>query len=231
MLVAAPLARFIPLAALAAVLAVVAWNMAEKFEFAAIIRASWGDALVLLSTFLLVVFTNLSQGILAGFGIGTLLFLHRMAQSVEVETGVPAATDDVADTVGAARTRYDGVLASDPDIVVCRISGAFFFGAAETIGAALDRIGEHPKAYVVDVASVPVLDSTGAATVRGFVRKAHKRGAAVYISGAGPAIRKTLLSHGIGPEQVGFVATVGEAVTSYRAGEAATLGSAEAAAA
>ena len=229
-LVAAPLARFIPLAALAAVLAVVAWNMAEKFEFWAIVRASWGDALVLLSTFLLVVFTNLSQGILVGFGIGTLLFLHRMAQSVEVETGVPAATEDVADTEGGARTRYDGVLATDPDIVVCRISGAFFFGAAETIGAALDRIGEHPKAYVVDVASVPVLDSTGAATVRGFVRKAHKRGAAIYISGAGPAIRKTLLSHGIGPAQVGFAATVGEAVTSYRTGGAAKLASAAVAA-
>ena len=85
MLVAAPLASYIPLAALAAVLAVVAWNMAEKHEFATLIRASRGDAVVLLATFLLVVFRDLTEGILVGFGIGALLFLHRMAQAVEVE--------------------------------------------------------------------------------------------------------------------------------------------------
>ena len=84
MLTAAPLASYIPLAALAAVLAVVAWNMAEKHEFVTLVRASRGDALVLLATFLLVVFRDLTEGILIGFGLGALLFLHRMAQAVEV---------------------------------------------------------------------------------------------------------------------------------------------------
>ena len=87
MLVAAPLAGFIPLAALPAVLAVVAWNMAEKHEFATLLRASRGDAVVLLATFLLVVFRDLTEGILVGFGLGALLFLHRMAQAIEVERG------------------------------------------------------------------------------------------------------------------------------------------------
>ena len=68
-----------------AVLAVVAWNMAEKHEFATLLRASRGDAVVLLVTFLLVVFRDLTEGILVGFGLGALLFLHRMAQAVEVE--------------------------------------------------------------------------------------------------------------------------------------------------
>ena len=85
MLVAAPLASFIPLAALAGLLAVVAWNMAEKHEIATLLRASRGDAVVLLVTFLLVVFRDLTEGILVGFGIGALLFLHRMAQAIEVE--------------------------------------------------------------------------------------------------------------------------------------------------
>src|SRR6478736_138412 len=80
MLVAAPLASFIPLAALAGLLAVVAWNMAEKHEIATLLRASRGDAVVLLATFLLVVFRDLTEGILVGFGIGALLFLHRMEQ-------------------------------------------------------------------------------------------------------------------------------------------------------
>ncbi|MGE3968981.1 MAG: SulP family inorganic anion transporter, partial [Dongiaceae bacterium] len=166
MLVAAPLASFIPLAALAGVLAVVAWNMAEKTEFAILIRASWGDAIVLLATFLLVVFRDLTEGILVGFGLGTLLFLHRMAQAVEVERPLPVIAPDAADSAnGNGRPPYDASLASDPDIVVYRISGAFFFGAAASVAAAIDRIGEQPKAYVVDFSAVPIVDSTAAATI------------------------------------------------------------------
>src|SRR3954447_26939205 len=101
MLVAAPLASFIPLSALAAVLAVVAWNMAEKHEFATLIRASRGDALVLLATFLLVVFRDLTEGILVGFGLGALLFLHRMAQAVDVQRPQPMIEEDVSDTAAA----------------------------------------------------------------------------------------------------------------------------------
>jgi SulP family sulfate permease len=80
MLVAAPLASFIPLAALASVLAVVAWNMVEKHAFLTLIRAPRADTVVLLATFLLVVFRDLTEGILVGFGIGALLFLHRMGR-------------------------------------------------------------------------------------------------------------------------------------------------------
>ena len=66
-------------------LAVVAWNMAEKNAFASLLRTSRGDAVVLAATFLLVVFRDLTEGILVGFGIGALLFLHRMAGAVQVE--------------------------------------------------------------------------------------------------------------------------------------------------
>ncbi len=197
LLVAAPLAGFIPLAALAAVLAVVAWNMAEKHEFAVLLRASRGDAVVLLATFLLVVFRDLTEGILVGFGIGTLLFLHRMAQSVEVET--PLIEEDRADSEDGERAPYDAALASDSDVVVYRISGAFFFGAAGTVAAALDRIGERPKAYVIDMSGVPLLDSSAAASLAGFARRAQRHGAAVLIAGARPAIRRVLRRQGMRP--------------------------------
>ncbi len=120
MMVAAPLAAFIPLSALAGVLAVVAWTMAEKHQFGTLIRASIGDAVVLLATFGLVVFRDLTEGILVGFGLSALLFLHRMAQAVQV---------DRPDT-GNGRAPYDPALATDRDVVTYRISGAFFFGAA-----------------------------------------------------------------------------------------------------
>jgi sulfate permease, SulP family len=205
MLIAAPLASFIPLASLSGVLAVVAWNMAERHQFVTLIRASRGDALVLLVTFLLVVFRDLTEGILAGFAIGVLLFVHRMAQAVEVENGRPIAEEDKPDTAnGNGREPYDAGRATNPDILVCRISGAFFFGAAASVGAALDRIGERPKAYVIDFSAVPLLDSTGAATIEGFVRKAHGQGATVYVAGAAPAIRRVLLLHGVRPPRVHF---------------------------
>jgi SulP family sulfate permease len=220
-LVAAPLASYIPLAALAAVLAVVAWNMAEKHAFATLLRASRGDALVLLATFLLVVFRDLTEGILVGFGIGALLFLHRMAQAVEIESGRPAIEEDVPDTAnGASREPYDAALATDRDVVVYRISGAFFFGAAASVAAALDRIGEHPKAYVIDFAAVPVVDSTAAATIEGFARKARRHRALVYLAGARPAVRRVLLTHGVRPPHVRFRPKLADAIAAARRGAA-----------
>src|SRR5262249_40058593 len=85
LVVAAAFAGFIPLAALGAVLAVVAWNMAEKEEFWSLLRSSRGDAIVLLSTFLLTIFVDLVTGIAVGVVLGALLFLHRMAEAVEVD--------------------------------------------------------------------------------------------------------------------------------------------------
>jgi SulP family sulfate permease len=213
---AAPLARYIPVSALAAVLAVVAWNMAEKHEFATLLRASRGDAIVLLATFLLVVFRDLTEGILVGFGIGAILFLHRMAQSVEVESAEPIVSGDLPDSAGPGRRPYDQALATDRDVIVYRISGAFFFGAAANVGTALDRIGEHPKAYVIDFSGVPILDSTAAATIGGFARKARRQGASIFLAGARPAIRRVLLAHGVRPPAVGFRATVEEALTAAR---------------
>jgi SulP family sulfate permease len=220
MLVAAPLAGYIPLAALAGLLAVVAWNMAEKHEFATLVRASRGDAAVLLATFLLVVFRDLTEGILVGFMLGSLVFLHRMAQQVSVERPRPMIEEDMPDAAqGNGRTPYDPALATDPDVVIYRISGAFFFGAAASVGAALDRIGEHPRAYIIDFSAVTVLDSTAAVTIEGFVRRAHRRGATIYLVGAPPAIRRVLLTHGVRPH-VRFKGTVADAVAAIKLAKA-----------
>ena len=212
MLLAAPLAAYIPLAALAGVLALVSWNMFEKREFAALLRASWGDAVVLLATFLLVVFRDLTEGILVGFGLGTLLFLHRMAQAVEVQTGLPLVAQDEAD----GTTPYDPARASDPDILVHRISGAFFFGSAANVAIALDHLAERPKAFVLDFSAVPLLDSTAASTIESFARKAGRRHAQVRIAGAIPGVRRVLLSHGVRPPHVHYDGTVADAIAAAR---------------
>jgi SulP family sulfate permease len=107
-------------------------------------------------------------------------------------------------------------LATDPDIVVFRISGAFFFGAAATVNAALDAIAERPKAFIVDFSQVPVIDSTAAATVNGFVRKAERKGVLVYISGAKKPVRRTLMTYGLRPPRVRFRSDIAAALTFAR---------------
>jgi len=117
---------------------------------------------------------------------------------------------------GDARQPYDSSLATDPDVVVYRISGAFFFGAAASVAAALDEIGEHPKAYVIDFSAAPFIDSTAAATIEGFARKARRAGAALYIAGANPGVRRVLLIHGVRPPEVRYKAKLNDAVAVAR---------------
>ncbi len=107
MLTAAPLASYIPLAALAGVLAVVAWNMVEKTAFTALIRSSWGDATVLVVTFALVIFRDLTEGIVVGFALGSVLFIDRMSRSISIDADAPMVRDDIADDRNGGRTSYD----------------------------------------------------------------------------------------------------------------------------
>jgi SulP family sulfate permease len=216
MLIAAPLASYIPLAALAAVLAVVAWNMAEKHEFATLIRSSWGDATVLLATFLLTIFRDLSEGILVGFALGAVLFIHRMAQTTSIETGAPSAAEDRADDANGDRKPYDAALAADPDIVVYRITGAFFFGAASSIGSLLDEVAVRHKAFIVDFAAVPFLDSSAANTINRVATKAQRLGIGLFITGASPSVRRTLLTYGVRPPRARYRASIARALADIK---------------
>ncbi|ABE61955.1 sulphate transporter [Nitrobacter hamburgensis X14] len=217
MLIAAPLASYIPLAALAAVLAVVAWNMVEKHEFATLIRASRGDAVVLLATFLLTVFRGLTEGILVGFALGAVLFIHRMAQITGIEANVPLAAEDRADDANGDRQPYDAAMVSDPDVVIYRITGAFFFGAASEVGSVLDAIMERQKAFVVDFAAVPFLDSTAANAISRVAAKARRQGVSFFITGASPVVRRALLTHGVRPPRATFRETIARAVADIKA--------------
>ena len=142
---------------------------------------------------------------------------HRASTAASSSRSAGVARTERNDTVaGTERKPYDSALASDPDVIVYRISGAFFFGAAATVAAALDRIAEHPKAYVIDFSAVPIIDSTAAATIEGFVRKASRHGARVFISGALPPVRRALLTHGLRPPRVRYRTRLSEALAAAR---------------
>lgn len=197
---AGKLMGYVPLAVLAAVLAVVAWGMAEKREFAALVTASRGEALVLLASFLLTVFVDLTAGIGVGIVLGALLFMHRMAEAVEVERRVQLIEEDVADDAGERPYR------PDRDVVVYRVSGAFFFGAAATIGAVFDRIGDPPRLFVLDMGGVPFLDASGANMLESLVHRLERAGTQVVVAGARPAIVETLGHFGLSPPRIAFAA-------------------------
>jgi len=216
-LFAAPLAAYIPLAALAGVLATVAWNMAEKHAFATLLRGSRGDAVVLVATFLLTVFRDLTEGIVVGFSLSALLFIHRMAHSVAVEGVGPLPQED---RPGEDESSARDVAAAGRDTVVYRITGAFFFGAAAQVAAALDRIAEKPRNFVLDFSQVPVIDSTAAITIAGFVRKQHARHVRVFVAGASAHVRDELFLHGVGEPDVLFRADVSSALAECAADRA-----------
>ncbi len=213
LLIASPLASAIPLACLAGVLAVVAWNMIEKHAFYTLLRASWGDATILGVTFLLTIFRDLTEAIIAGVSLGAVLFIHRMSQTTAVETHLPFVVEDVPDAKVEDRLPYEGAMASNPNIVIYRISGAFFFGAASGIGSVLDRISDHYRVLIIDLSAVPFIDSTATHTIEGLVEKAARKGRQVYLTGASKVVLRDLRAHHLKPPRVELFASVEEALT------------------
>lgn len=209
------LAGYIPLAALAGVLAVVSWNMAEKRELATLVTASRGDALVVLTTLFLTIFRDLTEAIVVGFALGAVVFVNRMAQATGIERHDGLVSEDQADGAARANTPFEAMLADHPDIAAYRISGAFFFGAAATLGAALDKIADTHKAFIVDFSAVPVLDSTAARTMHGTLRKAEKRGVKVYLTGTNAAVRRELFVHDVRPPHVKYMAHMEDAIENW----------------
>jgi SulP family sulfate permease len=223
MLLAAPLASYIPLAALAGVLAVVSWNMVERAAIAALVRSSRGDAAVLIVTFLLVVFRDLTEGIVVGFALGAVLFIDRMGKAVHVmEDRLPAAIRAVEEgDEDLGRNGERPVAGDDPDTVVYRIRGVFFFGAAASVGAVLDRIADQRRNFVLDCSEVPFLDSTAASVIESMVRKAERAGVRVFIAGLQPDQRRMLEAHEVHAPRVTFAGNVREALAAIAATDTA----------
>jgi SulP family sulfate permease len=216
-LIAAPLASFIPLACLAGVLALVAWNMVEKHAFMILLRASRADALILLATFGLTIFRDLTEAIIVGFAIGSVVFIHRMSLTTAIESWTPFVDEDQPDRVTSPADAKAGPTEQDANILVYRISGAFFFGAAASIGSVLERIADTHRVLIIDFAAVPFVDSTAAHMIEGLIRRAGRRGLPVIISGASGAVKQSLVAHEITAPLVTYEPSLSPAMTAARA--------------
>ena len=190
MLVLAPVMVFTPMPALAAILVVVAMNMAETHRFRLILRTSRGDGAVLLATFGLTVLVDLTVAIGVGMALATFIFMHRMSQLATLEGRAPLIEGDQPDN-GEGRYAPNQGLPSDVGVLTFR--GPLFFGSAGLIKDAMDRIGARRRTYILRLEEVPMLDPTGSLAFADLLGRMQADGAEVVVVGAGHAVLKALM--------------------------------------
>jgi len=183
MLLLAPLMRYVPLAALSAVLLVVAWNMSEIENFRNTMSAPWGDRLVLLLTFFLTVFLDLTVAIEAGVVLAALVFMFRMAEAVEVSSGVRMIDDDLQQDDPARQADLEQRAKLPKGVEAYQIGGPLFFGAANRLDSLLDQFFELPKVLILRMRLVPVIDASGVHALKKLAGRCHRKGIVLIISG------------------------------------------------
>jgi SulP family sulfate permease len=183
----APLASAIPLCALSAILFIVAWNMSELPHVVRLVRgAPKPDVAVLLITFILTVFVDLVVAVNVGVILASLLFMRRMADSVNVEQQAESA-DRSEDLEGAA----------DKDYVVYSIDGPFFFGAAEKLERTLAHIQRPATTLILRMGNVPFVDATGIFAIEEIITDFQTHGASVVLTEVRPNVLYKLVRGGI----------------------------------
>src|SRR5690606_28731837 len=196
MLLLAPLMRYVPLAALAAVLLVVAWNMSEAENFRNTMSAPWGDRIVLLLTFVLTVMFDLTVAIQAGVVLAAFVFMFRMAEAVEVSSGISMIDDDLH--AGRDRGKDLGQPAKlPPGVEAYQIGGPLFFGAANRLDNLLDQFFEQPKVLILRMRLVPVIDSSGVHALRKLAERCQRHHIALILSGLQDQPRQVIADMGL----------------------------------
>ena len=217
----APLAAGIPLAALAAILFVVAWNMSEARHFAHLMKtAPRADRVILLITFVLTVFADLVVAVNVGMILAILHFLRRMAETVETQ---PADEDELR-----AELARHGLPPLPRGLLVYEIAGPMFFGAVENFERALAQTHTEPQALVIRLRRVPFMDITGIQVLEEVAGKLRKRGVTVVLCEANERVRGKLERAGVidaaRPQDyaAGLAEAVGAAMASL-GGQGATV--------
>ena len=186
----APLASDIPLAVLAAILFVVAWNMSEVKHFAHLLKtAPIADRLILLITFVLTVFADLVVAVNVGMILAILHFLRRMSDAVE--------TLPVDETELHTELARHGIQHLPPDLLVYEIAGPMFFGAVENFERALVQTQADPKILIIRLRRVPFMDITGIQVLEEVMQKLRLRGIRVMLCEANERVLAKLQRAGV----------------------------------
>lgn len=170
----APVVSQIPLAALAAILIMVAWNMSEAHLFIHLLKAPAGDVAILLTAFLLTVFVDITFAIVFGVILASLFFMKRMGSLSGIFR--ENSPEKRGKTV--------------PDVEVYEIAGPFFFGAADMLQ---DLLAKQPRVFVLSMKDVPLIDASGMHALKEFYLHCQKTGASLLLASVRPEVAKDLL--------------------------------------
>ena len=192
MLLLADLARLIPLATLSAILMLVAWNISEIGRFRELLRAPKSDIVVLLITFALTVFTDLTLAVGVGVVLASLLFMRRMAEV----SNISAITHELVN----GNDEDDPMSIATRDIPahvdIYEIDGPFYFGVADRLKDTLAQVERPPRVFILRMRRVPVMDATGLHALEEFFHKCKRQGTTPVLSGVQAQPRSVMARQG-----------------------------------
>ncbi len=193
---AAPLARFVPLAVLAAILFVVAYNMGEWKEIPHLLKMTKADISVWLVTFMLTVFADLTVAVEVGMILAALVYIRKVTQTTTVSE---VTSDDIDD--GKLHVLQDKLI---PEYAsVFRIHGPFLFGATDKIADIYERMSELPPIVILRLRNMTALDSTGLQALEDLASRLKKTNRSLLLCGAREQPARLM-------EQTHFEKTIGE---------------------
>jgi sulfate permease, SulP family len=199
-LAAAPLISYLPMASLAALLVIVAWNMSEAKHFVHMLRvAPKSDVAVLLACYGLTVVFDMVVAVTAGMILAAFLFMRRMAEVASVQL-----VDEAHPHLKIKLPR---------DVVLYEVNGPLFFGAAEAAMDALKAIGERPRVLILYLGAVPAMDVTGLVALESALARLKQQGVFCIVAGPRPQPLSVLQKAGVKdePGYLHIVATLEQA--------------------
>ena len=174
-LVAAPLAKFVPLATLSAVLVNVAFHMGEWHNFSRLRKWPGCDTAVFLSAFALTVVVDLTVAVEIGMVLAAILFIKRSSETTQI-----MAVDETTETEGSHHSLVGKEVPKG--VMVYRMMGAFFFGAVDKLESVLKRVNEEPEVLILRMRKVVAIDATGLNALEDLYEKLRKRGKHLVLS-------------------------------------------------
>ena len=211
LLLLAPYASHIPLASMAPILMVVAWNMSERKHFVHVLKMKSGDSLVLLVTFFLTIFTSLTTAVEVGLILAVILFAKQMSEKIIITKVLPDHNNKQEKVLPHVVNEAHNC----PQVNIYTIEGPLFFGAAQTFEQSImETIHYKPKVLILRMAKVPFIDTTGEAYFRNIVQHFKGHGGILLVSGMQPQVKETLKRNGLYNEigKAHFFEHTGEAI-------------------
>jgi len=200
------------LATLAALLVVVAWNMAEIESFRHLMTGPLGDRVVLLLTFVLTVVFDLTVAIEVGIVLASFLFMHRMSEVVALESNVSLIEEDRADTDHPDEPDQRAQL--PPGVEAFQISGPLFFAVANRLDDVLGLFPSPPRVFILRMRLVPLIDASGVTALKQMIERCRRNGTKVILSGLREQPRQILAQMDVADDSDGlrFARDFGEAL-------------------